>query len=188
MDDWPIKIDLESNRSAVNANCLFGVSIKITVGTARYTASEPCERRIVKLGEVISTKKKWGGLLGEEVIRRPKYQYPMSEVEEAILTGIEEAHHALYCHLKMVQKLDVGDADLVDNSVIEVIDSVSDGLSEEDRLAYVLKYTAARFSEYAAEQTQAQYVRKYFPDIWEAGYEDYMHAIRRTRSAMKQKA
>ncbi len=184
LEDWPMDIDLNEKRSASISNNFFGPSIQIKVGAARYRSEKPHERTIVELGEKKQKIKSWGGLKSKE-IRAPIYKFPMSEVDDAVLTGIEEAHHSLIKYFLIVHGIKVEDADLRSQATIEVIDTVIARESANDFLDYKIMYSASRFAEYAADLAQGLYVVKYLPETWESGYKDFIGAIRKKRKELK---
>jgi hypothetical protein len=185
LEDWPMSIDLEENRSMATFNNFFGLSIKIRVGAARYKSENPHEKKAVELGKRKEKVKKFGGLMSTE-IDKPIYKFSMSEVDDAVLTGIEEAHHSLIKYFSHVHGIKAEGADLRSQAVIEVIDAVMARQSENDYLDYKIMYSASRFVEYAADLAQALYVAKYLPEAWTDGYKDYVAAIRKKRSELKQ--
>ncbi len=184
LDEWPMKIEIDRKRSASVSDNFFGPSIRIMVGAAKYKSEKPHEKIMVKLGEKKQKIKSWGGLKSKE-ISVPIYEFPMSEVDEAILTGIEEAHHSLIRYFSLIHGIKVEDGDLRSQATIEVIDTVMARESVNDLLDYKIMYSASRFVEYAADLAQGLYVVKYLPETWESGYKDFIAAIRRKRSELK---
>lgn len=159
LQNWPVEIKVDKKRSQVSSNGVFGISICIEIGTQGYTSNTPYEKKHFTLGRKEVITKKFAGLQ-KKVSYEPEYQYHISEVEDAILTGIEEAHHSIYRHLQIVQEIPIGDRDLISNDRIEVFSSALARFSENDRLNYYLDYHAARLREYIAKKTQALYVKK----------------------------
>jgi len=185
LDDWPIKLCPEKDRSGVCRNNIFAPSIFIEIGAGKYGAENPNHPKNIKLGERVETIKRWKGLK-QEKIARPIYQYPLSEVDDAILTGLEEAHHSLVNHFRLVQDKTIGDRDFVPNSVVEVFGSVFARESPNDYLQHALNYSAARHGEFNADLLQANYVRKYLPNTW-LGYKEYIGAIKERRRSLWQR-
>lgn len=183
LDNWPIKFNLNSNRCSMDFDDLFGESIRINVGVAGYQGIEPHKSRPFEHGEKAVVDKSFFGLKSKKSFA-PIYTYSISPVNEAVLTGIEEAHHALRRHLRHVQGLRIDYSSLIPNSTIEVFDTVRAKQSKNDLLDYYLTYHAARTTEFTAELAQSIYVKRYLPDTWK-GYEEYLNAIKKKRVEIK---
>lgn len=184
LDDWPIAFGLSDDRSQSTYSNIFGVSISIKVGVARYTGNNPYEQKQIALGEKDEIRKVFLGL-GRKKKKVPVIQYSMSAVDEAVLTGIEEAHHSLLSHLRHVQGLDVDISSLRPTHLIEVFDRIDANSSSNDSLDYKLLYPASRRVEYAAAQCQAIYVCRYLPQTWKEGYQQFAEAIHNKRRLLK---
>jgi len=184
LDDWPVVFNMTNSRSSSNYNNLFGISIQIEVGVARYVGHKPYEQQIVSFGEREIIRKSFLGL-GRKKVKTPVIQFSISAVDEAVLTGIEEAHHSLLTHLKVVQGIKLDTSALRSNSLIETIDTVDATSSINDYFEFQLMYSASRTKEYAADQCQAIYVRRYLPHTWQEGYQQFIEAIHRKRRSLK---